>query len=303
MNDTELYFRQEQERLRHELRLLLSWCMKVQAVDAPMEPAQHAVKTWRSKLQTRSDEVMVGLGKKRNELHNLPELFHAGKLDIETVNQKSRALHDTITRHQVQISFFQKLFEIANVEMVGGFIDLPLQRYPKKFRSGLSTRWHQLSSADRIALMAAGMCLVVLPLLALFLSHWGVDVFFSVDVHDTYDELALYCNNATPRPVYLSPDVGQQPIQRNDAEIYMITIYGKTKENSTFQHLPLTLNQWRYNGKSLASGRPVMLEPGEETVVYVPLKALRQMMPEIHRIQIKCAPQFGAETKVLESAL
>lgn len=238
------------QELKQQVRVLLSWREQAERLKKPVTQAENQFLRLREREAPRMREMGATL-----QMLLRRQKQTTGNVESEHISKQIIAL-------QGQIAYQNHLLSKATLEDVGGFLDLPLEKYPKLLKKEKRALWTAWTAREKKQAALIALSLVVAVLGVLSFTLWGGQVSFEAEAPDyPKGQLRLVCHNNTHKAIRLSAPRSASAGNKGTKSSFGVAIFVKEPGKSSFK-LVTGPSAWYYNGDPTTQRGPIMVGPG-----------------------------------------
>lgn len=237
--------------------------------------AQKDLAYWREEAAARADALKVEYRELSRDAQRLAQEEKEKRIAPAQAAQERTRIERETARRRAVISELAEVLTAEDSAALGGFIDLPLERYRgQQGAPSLDARRGWRLTWEMVVLALAGLLIAfaVITALPLFTgsdwSPWGarapnIECAFAFD-DAQQQSLIVECRNRGWRPfqMYLPwPDAVPSPDLLRDRNVGGIEVLVREWGEEEFQPRYIPSEWWFFNGRPLIAGEAVVVEP------------------------------------------
>ncbi len=270
------------QELRQQLRVLLSWREQAERLKKPTATAENHFLRLREREAPRMREMGATL-----QMLLRRQKQTTGKAESEHLARQMAELRS-------EIAFLNHLLTNPTLDEVGGFLDVPLDRYPKLLKTERKALWTPWNARDRKQVAAVAVLLVVAVLAVLYLTLWRAQVRFEAIAPEFPNgQLRLLCINQTTNSIRISAPRDAVSARQSPRHSYGVSAFVREPGKKDFRLTPVT-GAWTYNGTPTTQRDPVLVAPGMSAELQLDLARAFPPGIKADALRIACMRGDGA---------
>lgn len=295
--------------LQRYMPLAFSWQEKLQASSENETYLRAELKRVEAALRSLREDARLVQQDKAKKLQEslalqeaLPQLVAAGQIKPQQANDQNRKLNEIIAELQADLRGYNQLLQAQTAEEAGGFIDLPLDEYPKALHTANAVPhpflfWRRLEAEDRRTILVTLFVLIIGVSSLFYFLRWRDQVVFSAWVEEASETRILFLESHSnePFPVFLlMPWHEAEELEVGaESKTFQIELQLRFSLQEPFRSLPATDQPWQLSGQYLQYAGPVRVLPHLSEAINLDLNVIRELYPEAIGLRVRIRNQRG----------
>jgi hypothetical protein len=242
----------------------------------------------------------------RNRQVALTDAVANGEMDRGEANEQNRHYTRAISELRYAIDVASQNVDATSAEELGGYIDLPLDKYIAAPSVAAAQREAAPQSSKAGALIAVGVALAifVMGLAALGVLPGSANVEIHAEPIGAYGEFIeiTFRNESTKYAFFYTPWPEGPKSDRNGAA-FGVEVYVMERDSEAFRFLPSSPGCWTSGGVGIVREEPFAVEPGISLPIVMDPSNLKTLGINATRLRLVFTRSNGAEAGRFEYTL